>query len=195
MREQHGGGTAKRRAATLLEGTKVPHHRGLKYVESKNCWPRSQGGDRNLAKDPREQSRNRKMHRQAWKVIKTKFRLNTQRVSSPWQVNKGQPLPPETLAEVIAPGYSQGRQEEGDGGVQGGQKGARPNPNLSSGGHLLRSSSRRTQSPMGRDSWVDNPQHFLPPWSLSGLLHILSLSGLECFCGFFVFVFVFTLTS
>lgn len=52
-------------------------------MESKNCWPRSQGGDRNLAEDPGEQSKNRKMHRQAWKVIKTKFGLNTQKVSYP----------------------------------------------------------------------------------------------------------------
>lgn len=52
-------------------------------MESKNCWPRSQGGDKNLAEDPEEQSKNRKMHRQAWKVIKTKFGLNTQKVSYP----------------------------------------------------------------------------------------------------------------
>lgn len=64
-REQRGGGTAKRRAVTLLKGTEALCHRGLKYVESKNCWPRSQGGDRNLAEDPGEQSKNRKMHRQA----------------------------------------------------------------------------------------------------------------------------------
>lgn len=80
-RELQGGGTVKRRAVTLLKGTTAPFHGGLKYVESKNWWPRSQGGDRNLAEDPGEQSKNRKMHRQAWKVIKTKFRLNTQRVS------------------------------------------------------------------------------------------------------------------
>lgn len=36
-----------------------------------------------MAEDPREQSKNRKMHRRAWKVTKTKFRLNTQRVSYP----------------------------------------------------------------------------------------------------------------
>lgn len=65
VREQRGRGTAKRRAVTLLKGTEALCHRGLKYVESKICWPRSQGGDRNLAEDPGEQSKNRKMHRQA----------------------------------------------------------------------------------------------------------------------------------
>lgn len=59
------GGAARRRAVTLLKGIKGLHHRGLKYVENKNCWPRSQGGDRNLAEDPVEQSENRKMHRHA----------------------------------------------------------------------------------------------------------------------------------
>lgn len=74
----------ERRDVMLFKDTECLHRRGLKYVESKNCWLRSQGyleGDRNLAEDPVEQSKNRKMHRHASRVIKTKFRLSTHRVS------------------------------------------------------------------------------------------------------------------
>jgi len=49
---------AERRDVMLFKDTERLHRRGLKYVESKNCWPRSQGyleGDRNLAEDPVEQ--------------------------------------------------------------------------------------------------------------------------------------------
>lgn len=59
------GDTARRRAVLLLKDTKGLHCRGLKYVENENCWPRSQGGDRNLAEDPTEQKKTRKMHRHA----------------------------------------------------------------------------------------------------------------------------------
>lgn len=47
---------------------------------------------------------------------------------SPWQVKKGRFLPPELLSEAIALAYSWEKQEEVDGGVQGGQKEAQPTP-------------------------------------------------------------------
>ena len=59
------GDVVRGKTLTLLKDSEGLHRRGLKYAETKNRWPRSQGGDRNLADDLAEQSKNRKMHRHA----------------------------------------------------------------------------------------------------------------------------------